>query len=57
MDAEARCNGRTSGDMEISFFAKIVIIMQNPPPDKPVSVTLACNTSFIPGGAVVALAT
>ena len=35
--------------LEIAFFAKIVIRMPNPPPDKTVTVTLDCNNSYTPG--------
>jgi len=35
--------------LEIAFFAKIVIHMPNPPPDKTVTVTLDCNNSVTPG--------
>jgi len=35
--------------LEIAFFAKIVIHMPNPPPDKTVTVTLDCNDTFTPG--------
>ena len=43
------CCTNPNTTLEIAFFAKIVILMPNPPPDKTVTVTLDCNDTFTPG--------
>ena len=43
------CCTNPNTSLQIAFFAKIVIHMPNPPPDKTVTVTLDCNDTFTPG--------